>query len=106
MSTTTNEPTGPSGDGDAPELDAREQRQHATQARATMVGRMGAAGMPAERSKDARATLRRLTRGGGSHTGELQVHRRRGASCPRCGVPLSRRTIGGRTTYSCPEHQR
>jgi formamidopyrimidine-DNA glycosylase len=52
-----------------------------------------------------RSTIRRLTRRGGSHTGDLQVARRRGATCPRCGAMLSRRTIGGRTTYSCPREQ-
>ena len=34
--------------------------------------------------------------------------RRRGSArwpCPRDGTPLERRTIGGRTTYSCPRHQ-
>ena len=43
---------------------------------------------------------------GGSHTGDLQDSRRRGGFCPRDGAALQRRTIGGRTTYSCPEHQR
>jgi formamidopyrimidine-DNA glycosylase len=51
-------------------------------------------------------TIRLLTKRGGSHTGDLQVARVRGASCPRDGAPLQRRTIGGRTTYSCPVHQR
>jgi formamidopyrimidine-DNA glycosylase len=52
-----------------------------------------------------RRTIRTLTARGGSHTGDLQVARVRGALCPRDGVPLLRRTIGGRTTYSCPLHQ-
>ena len=51
-------------------------------------------------------TVRLLTKRGGSHTGDLQVARVRGATCPRDGAPLERRTIGGRTTYSCPLHQR
>jgi formamidopyrimidine-DNA glycosylase len=51
-------------------------------------------------------TIRLLTKRGGSHTGDLQVARVRGASCPRDGTPLQRRTIGARTTYSCPVHQR
>jgi formamidopyrimidine-DNA glycosylase len=51
------------------------------------------------------ATIRLLSSRGGSHTGDLQVARQRGASCPRDGTPLQRRTIGGRTTYSCPAHQ-
>lgn len=53
-----------------------------------------------------RATLERLLARGGSHTGDLQAQRSRDGVCPRCGVPLRRRTIGGRTTYSCPAHQR
>jgi formamidopyrimidine-DNA glycosylase len=53
-----------------------------------------------------RHTIRLLMRRGGSHTGDLQVARTRGATCPRDGAPLERRTIGGRTTYSCPAHQR
>jgi formamidopyrimidine-DNA glycosylase len=47
-----------------------------------------------------------LMRRGGSHTGDLQLARQRGAMCPRDGTPLERRRIGGRTTYSCPAHQR
>jgi formamidopyrimidine-DNA glycosylase len=43
--------------------------------------------------------------GGGSHTGALQVQRHRDGVCPRCGTPLLRRTVGGRTTFSCPKHQ-
>jgi len=52
-----------------------------------------------------RRTVRSLTKRGGSHTGDLQMARTRGAACPRDGAPLQRRTIGGRTTYSCPLHQ-
>lgn len=52
-----------------------------------------------------RSTLADFVRDGGSHTGELQDFRQRGASCPRDGHELQRRTIGGRTTYSCPLHQ-
>jgi formamidopyrimidine-DNA glycosylase len=53
-----------------------------------------------------RRTVQDLIERGGSHTGDLQVARARGASCPRDGTPLLRRTVGGRTTYSCPRHQR
>ncbi len=42
---------------------------------------------------------------GGSHTGRLQDFRVRGGQCPKCGSELDRRTVGGRTTYSCPRHQ-
>ncbi len=45
-------------------------------------------------------------RDGGSHTGQLHGSRVRGGHCPLDGAELERRTIGGRTTYSCPLHQR
>jgi formamidopyrimidine-DNA glycosylase len=53
-----------------------------------------------------RATVAALSALGGSHRGDLQDERNRTGCCPRCGSPLDRRTIGGRTTYSCPRHQR
>jgi formamidopyrimidine-DNA glycosylase len=53
-----------------------------------------------------RDTLRILGRRGGSHTGDFTSQRERGAHCPKDGTPLLRRTVGGRTTYSCPLHQR
>ena len=49
--------------------------------------------------------LRNLTKRGGSHTGALQPARQRDGVCPLDGAPLLRRTIGGRTTFSCPVHQ-
>jgi formamidopyrimidine-DNA glycosylase len=52
------------------------------------------------------AVVAELTDGGGSHTGRLQPFRAPGATCPKDGAPLQRRTVGGRTTYSCPRHQR
>jgi len=42
---------------------------------------------------------------GGSHLGDLQDQRHRQGVCPRDGANLLRRTIGGRTTFSCPAHQ-
>ncbi len=42
---------------------------------------------------------------GGSHTGRLQPARVRGGHCPKDGAELLRREVGGRTTFSCPEHQ-
>ena len=51
------------------------------------------------------STLADLSARGGSHTGDLQEARRRGGHCPRDGTPLLRRTVAGRTTYSCPRHQ-
>jgi formamidopyrimidine-DNA glycosylase len=53
-----------------------------------------------------RATLDQLLERGGSHLGTLMAARERGGRCPRCGTELERRTIGGRTTYSCPREQR
>lgn len=52
-----------------------------------------------------RSTVGRLLDAGGSHLGRLQASRARGGTCPRDGATLQRRTIGGRTTYSCPVHQ-
>ncbi len=51
-------------------------------------------------------TLALLLRRGGSHTGDLMGARVRGGTCPKDGAPLSRTTVGGRTTYWCPAHQR
>lgn len=51
-----------------------------------------------------RTALRTLGRRGGSHTGDMP--RGRDAVCPKDGAELVRRTVGGRTTYSCPVHQR
>lgn len=52
-----------------------------------------------------RAVARDFLRDGGSHTGGLQSSRVRGGHCPRDGAELLRRTVGGRTTYSCSQHQ-
>lgn len=61
---------------------------------------------PARLHRHVRATVQRSFDRGGSHTGDLMGERRRDGVCPRDGAPLLRRTIGGRTTYSCPVHQR
>jgi formamidopyrimidine-DNA glycosylase len=53
-----------------------------------------------------RATIDDLTARGGSHQGELMAERRRGGVCPRDGNDLNRSTVGGRTSYWCPAHQR
>ena len=53
-----------------------------------------------------RQTLVDLLERGGSHRGELVPERRPGGTCPRDGTALVRRTVGGRTTWSCPRHQR
>ncbi len=49
--------------------------------------------------------LGEFLRNGGSHTGRLMPARERGGHCPNCGAELDRRTIGGRTTFSCPREQ-
>lgn len=51
-------------------------------------------------------TVRTLGRRGGSHTGDHMEARAPGSNCPRDGAPMLRRTVGGRTTYSCSLHQR
>lgn len=43
---------------------------------------------------------------GGSHTGDLRAAVALDGLCPRDGAPLRRRRVGGRTTWSCPRHQR
>ena len=53
-----------------------------------------------------RASVEDLIERGGSHTGDFLPHRRPGGACPKDGEPLVRRTVGGRTTWSCPVHQR
>ncbi|MEI8001289.1 MAG: DNA-formamidopyrimidine glycosylase family protein [Actinomycetes bacterium] len=52
-----------------------------------------------------RTTVRTLQRRGGSHTGDHMVAREPGSVCPRDGAPMLRRTVGGRTTFSCSLHQ-
>ena len=53
-----------------------------------------------------RAALVEMGARGGSHTGDLMGERRRGGTCPKDGRPLERATVGGRTTWWCPWHQR
>jgi formamidopyrimidine-DNA glycosylase len=42
---------------------------------------------------------------GGAHTGEMIPFRKAGASCPRCGAPMARGDVGGRTTWWCSAEQ-
>lgn len=53
-----------------------------------------------------RATLREAVAHGDSRRGPLGALRTVGGPCPRDGAILVRRRIGGRTTWSCPRHQR
>jgi formamidopyrimidine-DNA glycosylase len=50
-------------------------------------------------------TLAELADRGGSHTGDLRAGILADGHCPLDGTELQRRTIGGRTTWSCPQHQ-
>ena len=52
-----------------------------------------------------RAATREAIRDGGVHTGRFVGARGREGACPRCGHALARATLGGRTTYWCPECQ-
>ena len=53
-----------------------------------------------------RRTVEDLITRGGSHTGDLWPARAPGGACPKDGTPLQRATVGGRTTWWCPAHQR
>jgi formamidopyrimidine-DNA glycosylase len=53
-----------------------------------------------------RTTLDELMARGGSHMGDLMPARRPGGRCPRDGAALMRSTVGGRTSWWCPRHQR
>ncbi len=52
-----------------------------------------------------RAAVRSAIRQGGVHTASFIPAREREGACPRCGHPLERATVGGRTTYWCPACQ-
>ncbi|MGI8686392.1 MAG: Fpg/Nei family DNA glycosylase [Acidimicrobiales bacterium] len=56
--------------------------------------------------KHLRASVADLIVRGGSHSGDLMPARAAGGVCPRDGAALSRATVGGRTTWWCPKHQR
>ena len=72
---------------------------------------------PARRVTDlSRADVDRLVRatrravdaaiaGGGVHTLSVIEFRKRDALCPRCGSPMARGTVGGRTTWWCSREQ-
>lgn len=55
--------------------------------------------------RELRRATRSAIRRGGVHTGEVIAHRAAGEHCPRCGAPMQRATVGGRTTWFCPVDQ-
>lgn len=63
-------------------------------------------GQVAELHRQVHLVLAELAQRGGSHTGDLYPERSAEGRCPVDGSELRRRTIGGRTTWSCPRHQR
>jgi formamidopyrimidine-DNA glycosylase len=52
-----------------------------------------------------RAATRSAIAKGGVHTGAFIPYRKRDGHCPRCGEPLRRAQVGGRTTWWCPREQ-
>jgi formamidopyrimidine-DNA glycosylase len=52
-----------------------------------------------------RRAIRSAIRKGGVHTGEIIPFRKVDATCPRCGSPMARGTVGGRTTWWCSNEQ-
>ena len=56
--------------------------------------------------RELRRTVEVLLERGGSHLGDLTPERRPGGACPRDGTALLRATVGGRTSWWCPRHQR
>jgi len=55
--------------------------------------------------KHLRETVAELLERGGSHLGDVFHARNPEGRCPRDGTSMVRRTVGGRTTWSCPKHQ-
>ena len=43
--------------------------------------------------------------GGGVHILSIVAFRKADATCPRCGSPMKRATVGGRTTWWCTREQ-
>lgn len=42
----------------------------------------------------------------GAYLSELNAYGHEGDPCPACGAPISRRVVGGRSTFYCPDCQR
>jgi formamidopyrimidine-DNA glycosylase len=52
-----------------------------------------------------RQAVEAAVKGGGVHTLSVVAARVPGGHCPRCGTPMRRGTVGGRTTWWCPRDQ-
>lgn len=52
-----------------------------------------------------RSAVAKAIAGGGVHTLPVISYRKAGASCPRDGAPMTRGTVGGRTTWWCSREQ-
>jgi formamidopyrimidine-DNA glycosylase len=52
-----------------------------------------------------RRTIAAAIAGGGVHTLSVVPFRKADATCPRCGSPMVRGTVGGRTTWWCSREQ-
>ena len=55
--------------------------------------------------RELRKAIRHAIKRGGVHTGEVIAHRKPGDHCPRCGAPMRRTDVGGRTTWACSVEQ-
>jgi len=53
-----------------------------------------------------RSAVEAAVAGGGVHTLSMVASRANGGICPRCGAPMARGTVGGRTTWWCTREQR
>lgn len=58
-----------------------------------------------ELRRELRKATRQAIKKGGVHTGEMISHRKADETCPRCGAPMERGTVGGRTTWWCSAEQ-
>ena len=56
--------------------------------------------------REMRTIIRMSLRRGHAGVSEVIHERSRDGHCPRCGAAMERATVGGRTTYWCPEEQR
>lgn len=65
-----------------------------------------AAGVQARGTSFSSGGYRDLTGNPGEMQGSLQVFRRTGEPCPRCGRPIGRLVVGGRSTHVCEACQR